>query len=415
MPKKECIAMLLAGGQGSRLRVLTKNIAKPAVPFGGQYRIIDFSLSNCVNSGIDVVGVLTQYKPLQLNSHIGIGQSWDLVTCHGGATILPPYVGEKGGQWYKGTAHAVFQNISFIEKYEPQYVLILSGDHIYRMDYSKMLEYHKKNQASITIAVMEVPWEEASRFGIMSINDEQKIVEFEEKPENPNSNLASMGIYIFNWDVLKKRLINDAKDPTSDNDFGKNVIPRMLRENEKMFAYPFTGYWRDVGTVESYWSASMDVLDDETELDLFDPEWMVFSLNKSLPPHYVADSASIQTALVSEGCMVLGNVDRSILFPGVELAEGSKIKNSIIMSDTYIGKNVLIENAIIGENVRIGDGSIIGSGSISVDYSQGNMSLLPRVTVVEDNSNLAANSRIGLLLNMASRKDTVIYKEPISL
>ena len=398
--KKQSIAMLLAGGQGSRLRVLTKNLAKPAVPFGGQYRIIDFSLSNCVNSGIDTVGVLTQYKPQLLNSYVGIGTSWDLLCQNGGLSILPPYIGEDGGSWYKGTAHAVYQNMSFIEKHRPENVLILSGDHIYKMDYSKMLEYHQAKKASITIAVVEVPRDEASRFGIMSTNEDGRIIEFEEKPQDPKSNLASMGVYVFNTECLKSYLEKDVRDPESVNDFGKNVIPRMLREKERMYAYAFGGYWKDVGTIESYWKASMDILDDKTPLNIFDKNWGIYSLNSSLPPQYVASTARIKNAMIAEGCLISGEVENSIVFPGAVMEKGSRVKDSVIMSNVKISGNVKIEKAIIGENTEVGEGSIIGGEFSAEEYSAASSKVDPKITVVEDNLQLAPHTRIGLLLRL---------------
>jgi glucose-1-phosphate adenylyltransferase len=380
--------MLLAGGQGSRLRLLTKNLAKPAVPFAGQYRIIDFSLSNCVNSGIEVVGVLTQYKPQFLNAYVGTGSSWDLTGQQGGVTVLPPYVGEKGGQWYKGTAHAVYQNLGYIENHDPAVVLILSGDHIYKMDYARMLDYHQKKGAQVTIAVIEVPWAEAGRFGIINKNQRGQIMEFREKPENPSSNLASMGVYVFNTDILKYYLIKDAQEPDSENDFGKNVIPRMLKERVRLYAYPFTGYWKDVGTIDSYWQASMDLLDDPHKLDIFDSHWGIYSQGNVRPPHYVAGSAVISQSLVAEGGMLCGQVQHSIIFPGVYLGTESLVKDSVIMTDVRIEKNTVIERAIIGENTQIGSGSLIGG-----NQGEG-------IIVVEDNQKLPPNSRIGVLLRM---------------
>ena len=398
---KECIAMLLAGGQGSRLRVLTKNLAKPAIPFGGQYRIIDFSLSNCANSGIDTVGVLTQYKPQLLNSYVGLGSAWDLSCHNGGATILPPYVGEDGGTWYKGTAHAVYQNLDYINKHNPNYVLILSGDHIYKMDYAQLLGYHKSKQADITIAVVEVPWDEASRFGIMNVSPDGVITEFEEKPENPRSNLASMGVYVFSTPVLQKYLTADAADPSSENDFGKNVIPRMLREKCRMYAYSFSGYWKDVGTIESYWKASMDILDDKTPLHIFDSQWAIYSLNSTQPPHYVGPQARVRHAMISEGCMIFGEVENSIIFPGVTIGRGARVIDSVVMSHVKIDSNVRIEKAIVGENTQVGEGSIIG-GEMSGDESRMLRAAPedPKITVVEDGLTLAPHTRIGVVFRM---------------
>lgn len=361
--KKECVAMILAGGQGSRLGVLTKRLAKPAVPFGGKYRIIDFPLSNCYNSGIDTVGVLTQYKPFELHTYIGIGSAWDLDRRDGGVFVLPPFVGQQGGEWYKGTANAIYQNATFIDTFQPSYVLVLSGDHIYKMDYSKMIDFHKANGADATIAVFEVPWAEASRFGIMNTDQDKRIVEFEEKPGQPKSNLASMGVYIFNWDILKTYLEEDEHDPQSSNDFGKNVIPKMLDSGLHMFAYPFSGYWKDVGTVESLWEANMDLLKAESELDLFDPAWRIYSVNPTLPPHFVAGTAKVINSLISEGCTVLGEVDNSVLFPGVSVGAGAVIRDSVVFPNVKIAENSLIEKAIIGSSAAIEAGCHIGGAA----------------------------------------------------
>ncbi|AGF59310.1 glucose-1-phosphate adenylyltransferase [Clostridium saccharoperbutylacetonicum] len=348
MGKNEIVAMILAGGQGSRLGVLTKKLAKPAVPFGGKYRIIDFPLSNCSNSGIYTVGVLTQYKPLELNAHIGIGEAWDLDRTHGGVSILPPYQEEKGGEWYKGTANAIYQNIEFVDRYDPEYILILSGDHIYKMDYTKMLDFHKEKQAEATIAVIEVPMEEASRFGIMNTREDLSVYEFEEKPKNPKNNLASMGIYIFNWKTLKKYLREDEADKNSKNDFGMNIIPSMLGDGNKMVAYPFKGYWKDVGTIDSLWEANMDLIKEDNELDLHDEEWKIYSVNQVRPAQYIGENAKVSNSLVVEGCVVNGQVENSILFQGVQVGKNSVIRDSIIMTDAKIGDNVVIEKAIVG-------------------------------------------------------------------
>ncbi|WP_238919190.1 glucose-1-phosphate adenylyltransferase [Clostridium sp. YIM B02555] len=348
MGKNEIVAMILAGGQGSRLGVLTKKLAKPAVPFGGKYRIIDFPLSNCSNSGIYTVGVLTQYKPLELNAHIGIGEAWDLDRTHGGVNILPPYQEEKGGEWYKGTANAIYQNIEFVDRYDPEYILILSGDHIYKMDYTKMLDFHKEKQAEATIAVIEVPMEEASRFGIMNTREDLSVYEFEEKPKNPKNNLASMGIYIFNWKTLKKYLREDEADKNSKNDFGMNIIPSMLGDGNKMVAYPFKGYWKDVGTIDSLWEANMDLIKEDNELDLHDEEWKIYSVNQVRPAQYIGENAKVSNSLVVEGCVVNGQVENSILFQGVQVGKNSVIRDSIIMTDAKIGDNVVIEKAIVG-------------------------------------------------------------------
>jgi glucose-1-phosphate adenylyltransferase len=360
MHKKECVAMILAGGQGSRLESLTKNIAKPAVPFGGKYRIIDFTLSNCRNSGIDTIGVLTQYQPLTLHSYIGNGGSWDLDCSGGGVYVLPPYAREKGADWYKGTADAIYQNLNFIEMMNPQYVLILSGDHIYNMDYSMMLDYHKEKKADVTISVVEVPWKDATRFGIMNTSDSGRITEFVEKPREPKSNLASMGIYIFNWRLLRKSLEEDCRNLSSNHDFGKNVIPRLLAEGWRLFAHYFTGYWKDVGTIESFWEANMDLLDDRPKLNLHDPEWHVYSVNQVRPPHYVAATAKISQSIISDGCTVFGDVERSVVFPGVHIAEGVKVKDSIIMPYANIGAHAEVFRSIVGSGCRIEAGAIVG-------------------------------------------------------
>ncbi len=360
MVTKKCVAMLLAGGQGSRLGVLTKNIAKPAVPFGGKYRIIDFPLSNCTNSGIDTIGVLTQYKPLKLNSYIGIGQPWDLDRLNGGVTILPPYMKQSVGEWYSGTANAIFQNMEFIETYDPEYVLILSGDQIYKMDYNAMLQYHEEKNADATIAILEVPWEEASRFGIMNTDEEEKVYEFVEKPKNPISNKASMGIYIFNWKKLRQYLIEDMNTPDSHNDFGKDIIPKMLKDGERMFAYPFKGYWRDVGTIQSLWEANMDLLEESSELDLYDTGWKIYSRNPVEPPHYISLGANVKRCIITEGGIIYGDVLHSVLFAGVTVGSGSHVNNSILMPNVKIGENVIIDNAIIAENTVIGDNCYIG-------------------------------------------------------
>ncbi|WP_298841315.1 glucose-1-phosphate adenylyltransferase [Clostridium sp.] len=362
MVKKEMIAMILAGGQGSRLKQLTKMTAKPAVPFGGKYRIIDFSLSNCSNSDIDTVGVLTQYQPLALNSHIGIGAPWDLDRRNGGVSLLPPYQSEDGGNWYKGTADAIFQNTNYIDSFNPEYVLILSGDHIYKMDYSKMLDYHKEKGADVTIAVLEVPDEECSRFGIMNTRDDDSIYEFEEKPEEAKSNLASMGVYIFTWSVLRQLLKDDSQDEISSHDFGKNIITKMLNNDQKLFAYHFKGYWRDVGTIESFWSANMDLLSDDNELNIHDDKWRIYTVNPMLPPQYIGPEASINNAMLNEGCTVLGEVNNCVLFQNVHVGKGSKISNSVILPNTKIGNNVVIDKAIIGSEVTIRRNSYIGNG-----------------------------------------------------
>lgn len=358
--KKECVAMLLAGGQGSRLYALTKHLAKPAVPFGGKYRIIDFPLSNCINSGITTVGVLTQYQPLVLNEYIGNGLPWDLNRDDGGVHILPPYQAAGGADWYKGTANAIYQNIRFIDRYDPEYVLVLSGDHIYKMDYSKMLDCHKKSEADCTIAVLEVPMEEASRFGIMNCDPTGKVIEFEEKPPVPKSNLASMGIYIFSWKKMKKYLIDDENDQNSSKDFGKNIIPNMLANNEKLVTYPFDGYWKDVGTIDSLWEANMDLLDPNIPLDLHDDDWKIYARNPVMPPHVMGKNAFVQNSMISEGCSVDGVVDFSVLFTGVVVENGAVVKDSILMPGSIVRSGAVIEYAIIAENVEVRSGAKIG-------------------------------------------------------
>ena len=361
MKKPECVAMLLAGGQGSRLGVLTQNIAKPAVPYGGKYRIIDFPLSNCVNSGIYTVGVLTQYQPLELNDYIGSGKAWDLDRAEAGVHILPPYQAIAGGGWYKGTANAIYQNIPFIERYDPEYVVILSGDHIYKMDYDSMLLNHKATNAAISIAVLEVPMEEASRFGIMITDSEDNIIGFEEKPKEPKSNLASMGIYIFNWSKLRQYLEEDEKDPASSNDFGKNIIPAMLAAGEKMVAYRFNSYWKDVGTIDSLWEANMDLLNPKVELDLDDPSWRIYSKTPSAPPQYIAKSAHIENSLVTEGCNIYGTVDFSVLFENVVVEEGAVVRDSLVFPGARICSGATVQYAIIAENAVIGKNATVGA------------------------------------------------------
>lgn len=366
--KKECVAMLLAGGQGSRLGILTKEMAKPAIPYGGKYRIIDFPLSNCTNSGIDVVGVLTQYQPLELNAYIGSGSPWDLDLTNGGVFVLPPFVKGKQGEWYRGTANAIYQNMPFIEQYNPDYVLILSGDHIYKMNYGKMLSYHKKNNADATIAVMEVPWEEASRFGIMNTDEDNRIIEFEEKPSAPKSNKASMGIYIFTWEKLREYLIADEVNKKSSNDFGKNIIPSMLNDKQTLMAYDFEGYWKDVGTIESLWEANMDLLKRPAPIALYDKSWRIYARNTSMPPHFVSAGASVANSLVTEGCEVNGNIKHSVLFSGVIVEAGADVVDSVIMPNAVIERGAIINRAIIAEGAHIGPGAVIGkeNGNIAV-------------------------------------------------
>ncbi|MDR0294006.1 MAG: glucose-1-phosphate adenylyltransferase [Oscillospiraceae bacterium] len=358
--KKECIAMLLAGGQGSRLYVLTTHVAKPAVPFGGKFRLIDFPLSNCSNSGIDTVGVLTQYQPHELNAYIGSGQPWDLDRLEGGVHILPPYQQNKGASWYKGSANAIYQNISFIENYNPEYVLVLGGDHIYKMDYAVMLEQHKRTQSDCTIPVIEVSREEAKRMGIMNVDENDGILEFEEKPAEPKSTLASMGIYIFTWEKLKKYLIADEADPKSKNDFGTNIIPSMLAGGEKMTVYRFSGYWRDVGTIDNLWEANMDMLSGE-EIDLSNPAWRIYARNPTAPPHYIGDTATVSHSLVTEGCEVYGGVFNSVLFNDVTVEQGALVEYSIVMPGAVIERGAVVRYAIVAENAAIRSGAKIGA------------------------------------------------------
>lgn len=368
MSKTKCLAMILAGGQGSRLGALTKNIAKPAVPFGGKYRIIDFPLSNCANSGIDKVGVLTQYRPLELHTYLGTGNAWDLDKSTGGVFILPPYARDKGADWYKGTADAIYQNLNFIDMMDPEYVLILSGDHIYTMDYAKMLDAHRANKADATIGVFEVPWDEAPRFGIMNTDSvDGRIIEFEEKPAKPKSNLASMGIYIFNREFLSRYLKADADDENSSHDFGKNIIPAMLKDNARMYSYAFEGYWKDVGTIESLWQANMDLLADEPPFS-FNSSWTIYSSNPSLPPHYIGNEARVHNSMLNEGSMIFGEVDHSVLFSGVKIGKGAKVTNSVIMPFTKVEENAVIDHAIVAQNCVISAGAVVTGepGAIAV-------------------------------------------------
>ena len=358
--KQEMVAMLLAGGEGKRLGPLTRKTAKPAVHFGGKYRIIDFPLSNCTNSGITTVGVLTQYEPLELNRYLGIGSAWDLDRRNGGLAILPPYQAQSGKNWYEGTANAIYRNLSYIDDYDPDYVLILSGDHIYKMDYAKMLEEHKAKQADVTISVMEVPWDEASRFGILNTGDDLRINEFEEKPEEPKSNLASMGVYIFNWKVLREHLIQDAEDATSSFDFGKNIIPNTLIDGLNVFAYKYKGYWKDVGTIQSLWEANMDLLEEDPPFDLYDPEWKIYSVNPNQTPQYIGKDACVEESVINEGCHIEGEVQHSVLFYDVRIGEGSLVKDSVIMPGARIGKDVTIHRSIVASNAVIEDGATIG-------------------------------------------------------
>ncbi len=362
MAKKEMIAMILAGGQGSRLKALTSQVAKPAVAFGGKYKIIDFVLSNCANSGIDTIGILTQYKPWALNSHIGVGKAWDLDVSTGGVSVLPPYMSEAGGDWYKGTADAIYQNLGFMDSYEPEYVLILSGDHIYKMDYSKMLDYHIKKGADATIAVIDVPYHEASRFGIMNVEEGYRINEFEEKPPQPKSTLASMGIYIFSYPELKKYLQDDAVKEGSAHDFGKNIIPNMLNDGKGMYAYPFEGYWRDIGTIDSIWEANMDLINPDNEINLYNDDWKIYSNVKPKVPQFIGDTAEVKNSIISEGAVILGKVENSVIFPGVYVAEGATVKNSVVMEDCRILSDCVIDKAIVGTKAVINGNNYIGDG-----------------------------------------------------
>jgi glucose-1-phosphate adenylyltransferase len=360
---KEMVAMILAGGQGARLRELTKDICKPAIPFAGKYRIIDFALSNCMHSGVDTVGVLTQYKPMSLHTHIGVGVPWDLDRIFGGVYMLSPYQTEKGANWYEGTANAIFENIEFIDYYNPEYLLILSGDHIYKMDYSKMLDFHKENEADATIAVIEVPEADVSRFGIMSTNEDGTIYEFTEKPKESESRLASMGVYIFSWSKLRKMLMDDSEDIKSDHDFGKNIIPKMLGQRDKLVAFPFSGYWKDVGTIDSYWEANLDLIKDYSTLNLYEDKWRIFSKSTVNPPQYVGSEARIMNSIVSDGCVILGDVHNSVLFPNVTVGKNSKVMNSVVMANTTIEENVIIDKAVIGNDCNIRKNTVVSGES----------------------------------------------------
>ena len=386
MAKKKCVAMLLAGGQGSRLGVLTSKIAKPAVPYGGKYRIIDFPLSNCANSGIDTVGILTQYKPLELNDYIGSGKPWDLDRANGGVHILPPYQGQKGGDWYKGTANAIYQNLEFIARYEPEYVLILSGDHIYKMDYSKMLKQHIKTNAACTISVMEVPFDEASRFGIMNTNPDGSIYEFEEKPKNPKSNLASMGIYVFSWDKLKKYLTEDEQKADSSNDFGKDIIPAMVGAGETMMVYRFEDYWKDVGTVDSLWEANLDLLNPKIDLNLSDPNWRIYSRTSSLHPQYIDENSSVENSLVTDGCHIYGKLDYSILFENVTVEEGASVEYSLVMPGAVIKKGAQVKYSIIAENVVVEEDARVGTEPSGEDWG---------ITLIGADLNIGKGANVG--------------------
>ncbi len=408
MIKKEMIAMLLAGGQGSRLGVLTSKVAKPAVAFGGKYRIIDFPLSNCINSGIDTVGVLTQYQPLRLNTHIGIGIPWDLDRNVGGVTVLPPYERSNSSEWYTGTANAIYQNIDYIDLYNPDYVLILSGDHIYKMDYEIMLDYHKASNADVTIAAMPVPLEEAGRFGILITDDDNMITEFEEKPDNPRSNLASMGIYIFSWKTLRKALVKLKDQPGCD--FGKHIIPYCHDHGSRMFAYEYNGYWKDVGTLMSYWEANMGLIDIVPEFNLYEELWKIYTKADALPPQYVSSDAYIERSIIGEGCEIYGVVKNSVIGEGVVVEEGTYIENSIIMQNSTIHKNTRIYKSIIAENVEIGENSVIGVGDYAPSELDPKVYASDLVTIGE-NSYIPPNVEIGKNTAISGYTDLSDYRE----
>lgn len=398
--KKDMIAMILAGGQGSRLGALTYKVAKPAVPFGSRYRIIDFPLSNCINSGVDTVGVLTQYQPLALNTYVGNGHPWDLDRSNGGAFILPPYQHASGSDWYKNTANAIYQNIQFIDNFNPGYVLILSGDHIYKMDYNKMLAEHIKSEADATIAVYEVPWEEAPRFGIMNTNEQGEIVEFEEKPANPKSNLASMGIYIFTWSVLKPMLIADEGDDKSSHDFGKNIIPKLLAAGKKLMSYTFSGYWKDVGTIFSLWESNMDILDSPDQINFRDSDWRIYSRNPVKPAHYIASGASVKKSAMTDGCVIRGTVEHSVLSHSVHIEEGAVVRDSVLMPGVVVKKGALVEKCIIGMGTVIGEGAVIGGadGKGTPYYNNkicsANISLIDGGLTIRDGAKVPGNCMV---------------------
>lgn len=361
MRKKEMAAMILAGGQGTRLKELTKDICKPAIPFAGKYRIIDFTLSNCTHSGVDTVGVLTQYRPITLHTHIGVGIPWDLDRSFGGVHLLSPFMTEKGGKWYSGTANAIYENVEFLDYYDPEYLLVLSGDHIYKMDYSKMLQYHKDKGADATIAVIEVPEEDVSRFGILCTNEDGSIYEFKEKPKESESRLASMGVYIFTWEKIRQILVEDNEDKHSQHDFGKNIIPKMLENRDKLFAYAFNGYWKDVGTIESYWEANLDIIKDYSTLNLYENEWRIFSKSTVNPPQYIGKDSRIANSIISDGCIVQGDVKNSVIFPNVYIGKNTRVMNSVIMANVTIEDNVIIDKAVIGNDSIIRKNTVVGN------------------------------------------------------
>lgn len=386
--RRKCVAMLLAGGQGSRLGVLTHHTAKPAIPFGGKYRIIDFPLSNCANSGIDVVGVLTQWQPLELNSYIGSGSPWDLDLSSGGVFVLPPFMKARGSDWYRGTANAIYQNIPFIQQYNPDYVLVLSGDHIYKFDYDEMISHHIARNAAATIAVRQVPWEECHRFGIMNTDAEGNIVEFEEKPTKPKSNNASMGVYVFTWSKLRDYLEKDDATPGSANDFGKNIIPNMLAAGDRLSAFSFNGYWKDVGTIESLWDANMDLLSNPPPIDLHDRSWRIYARNIGMPPHYTSASGSVENSLITEGCEIRGTVRNSVLSAGVVVAGGAQVIDSVIMPTAFIGEGARVLRAIVAENAVIGPGCVVGEET-------GKIAVVGNGVVLPEGSKVAAGEQLG--------------------
>ena len=411
MIKKEMIAMLLAGGQGSRLGVLTEKVAKPAVAFGGKYRIIDFPLSNCINSGIDTVGVLTQYQPLRLNTHIGIGIPWDLDRNEGGVTVLPPYEKNTSSEWYTGTANAIYQNLDYMEQYNPDYVLILSGDHIYKMDYEIMLNYHKANKADITIACMPVPIEEANRFGIMVTDESGRVTEFEEKPEKPSSNLASMGIYIFSWKVLKEALI--ALKEQSNCDFGKHILPYCKDKGQRLFAYEYNGYWKDVGTLGSYWEANMELIDIIPEFNLYEEFWKIYTNSSNIPPQYISNDAVVDRCIISNGTEVYGEVHNSVLGAGVTIGKGSVVRDSIIMRDVMIGENCVIEKAIIAEDTEIGNNVVIGVGSevpnkVKPNIYSGGLATIGEKSKIPSNVQIGKNTAVSGVTSIEDYSDGVL-------
>ncbi len=395
MKKIECLAMLLAGGQGSRLGLLTKKVAKPAVPYGGKYRIIDFPLSNCVNSGIETVGVLTQYQPLELNEYLGNGHAWDLDRASGGLHILSPYQQIEGTEWYKNTANAIYQNINFIDRYNPEYVAVLSGDHIYKMDYNEMLQYHKDHQAVCTIAVMEVPWEEAPRFGIMNTNEDWSIYEFQEKPAEPKSNKASMGVYIFSWKELREYLIADENDADSKHDFGQNIIPAMLGDGKKLMAFPFEGYWKDVGTIASLWEANLDLINPNVDLDLSDNSWKIYSNSPIAPPHFMDENAYVQNSVVAEGCYIGGNVESSVISSNVEVEKGAEIIDSVIMPGATIKKGAKVLYSIVAENAVIEEDAQIGELPESLEPGAWGVSMVGPNTTVAKGMKVKAGESYG--------------------